>query len=358
MSTKSRRSFPLASRLAFTLVELLVVIAIIGTLVGLLIPAVQAARERARQTQCLNRQKEIALAMVSLSTKGTKGAYPGWVQLQRLDPAATDQYSATPALDIEISWAAKLLPDLGNQANWNSLLQGTLANSNATLPRLEIFVCPSDAQTSADAPTLTFIANTGAPDFNTDPSDYKANGMCHNQIPGANGPEVRAGTDITDGSDRTLLTSENIHKDQPGVPGVTVDNSWVRSSALSMGGQFAEQYYGMVWVYDQSNPMAPPTTLQERINRDSTPPTPPSGYTSTGPKYARPASAHPELFIASFAGGPAKSIRSDIDYRVYQQLLTPNGAKCEWTGTPANAVLPDAFYNADPTMQYKDSDIE
>src|SRR3712207_4914981 len=96
-------------RRAFTLVELLVVIAIIGILVALLLPAVQAAREAARRTECVNHLKQLSLGCMNHESQHKFFPSGGWGNRWVGDPdrgAGVDQpgswyYSILPFIEEE-----------------------------------------------------------------------------------------------------------------------------------------------------------------------------------------------------------------------------------------------------------------
>lgn len=89
----------------FTLVELLVVIAIIGVLVALLLPAVQAAREAARRSQCLNNMKQIGVAL--MNHESTYKALPK-------GSTRTNGFARN-------TWATRLLPFLEQSAIFSQI---------------------------------------------------------------------------------------------------------------------------------------------------------------------------------------------------------------------------------------------
>ncbi len=121
-------------RLAFTLVELLVVIAIIGILIGLLLPAVQAAREAARRMQCANNLKQIGLASMNYVD----------VNNQNLPPGAY--------LDTMGTWAVAILPFIEQNALYEQYdwAQNFIQGAPLLKVRIDGYTCPSDApQTSS-----------------------------------------------------------------------------------------------------------------------------------------------------------------------------------------------------------------
>ncbi len=123
----------------FTLVELLVVIAIIGILVALLLPAIQAARESARRTQCVNNLKNVGLAVHNFA--GSNQVFPTGGQCYNPDvPNQTHEGGKSLGEDRQaMAWSYQILPYLEEGAIH------AIASSQQDLKQavVGIYACPS-----------------------------------------------------------------------------------------------------------------------------------------------------------------------------------------------------------------------
>jgi prepilin-type N-terminal cleavage/methylation domain-containing protein len=148
-------------RAAFTLVELLVVIAIIGILVALLLPAIQAAREAARRSECMNHLKQ--LGMASQTYHDAKRHFP-------MGRNGRDQ--------VSVAWADYILPQIEEPAMHDAFKHGVrvddAANSTTMRTPIQVYSCPSRRPATADR---NFDNNNAAPEVLAAASlgDYAAN---------------------------------------------------------------------------------------------------------------------------------------------------------------------------------------
>lgn len=292
---------------AFTLVELLVVIAIIAILVVLLLPAVQAARESARRTQCINNLKQWALAM-QLHHDAFKRLPLG----SRNNPRQTWVMHLWTFIEEDSLYTA-------NELNQHFYLPpGTIGGTleGLTGQYVEMYYCPSDSlgsdQTMGNYQRRrgNYVVNWG----NTRYGDIKEpDGLApFSHIAGRReNPRKTSFRHITDGTSKTLLMSEVLRAWS------NEDNDW-RGDIHNDDGVF--RFHTL---------LSPNTSAPDVIQNGWFQPTGdrrmPAVAGARDAQVAAARSRHPGSVIASYCDGSVRSFSNDIALDVWQAAGTMNG---------------------------------
>ncbi len=206
------------NRDAFTLVELLVVIAIIGILVALLLPAIQAAREAARRTQCVNQLKQWGLSMQMYHDVKKRLPYgclftPRQSWVMHIWPYI-EETSLSEANDLKIEF---YVPPV--------TIPGTLNGLGGKY--VPLYYCPSDQGSDQVVGTYqrrrgNYVVNWGLTEFARVVRDRDLQGIApFSHIDGrTTTPRKVSFNDITDGTAKTLMMSEYLKAHSP------EDNDW------------------------------------------------------------------------------------------------------------------------------------
>lgn len=338
---------------AFTLIELLVVVAIIGVLVALLLPAVQAARESARRTQCINNLKQIGLALGSFDA----------AQKHLPSAAVSKEYSAAPTHPHSFyRWSAlaQLLPYLENQNVRNLIdISTPLYMPSAGYPVAERnkagvalvlpgFLCPSDLSERLRpdmGPTNYAVcagsgANGGTP-FATDGIFFVNSETTYGHLGDGSSNTVAAsesllGVDtVRDASGAfSSATPERSYKfilSFAGAPELT-DVKCLGSMNYNSAAATGNDPRGFAWCSGEyrsatyNHYYAPNAPEYDCITSATTDPTPPPAkpilYSAWGWRTAR--SVHPGGVNSLFADGSVRFIQDGIDLALWKELSTRN----------------------------------
>ena len=184
------------NRTGFTLIELLVVISIISILVAMLLPAINAAREVARQASCLNNMSQVALALHDYE-----------YHFEALPPGVTNPEGPirNEAEGVHVSWVVKILPYIEERAVFQNFDQAAGAyaeeNAEACSANLQILLCPSAPDMYAEDDEVGRSSYAGCHNDAEVPIDEDNNGLLFLNS------RVRY-ADMFDGSSKTILAGE------------------------------------------------------------------------------------------------------------------------------------------------------
>ena len=194
-----------AKRRGFTLIELLVVIAIIGVLIALLLPAVQAAREAARRSQCVNNLKQIGLGIhnyhSAINGLPWGHGYLGW-----------NDWAAIPLL-LPYLEQSPVYNAINFANTGNAAAPGASQNLTIQIMTLNVLLCPSDTDRIIQSPKyghVNYSGNAGnCPNcfFASNGELGASNGVFFSV---ANGQPSIGFRDITDGLSNTAAFSEKV----------------------------------------------------------------------------------------------------------------------------------------------------
>jgi prepilin-type N-terminal cleavage/methylation domain-containing protein len=216
-------TLPRHRKLGFTLVELLVVIAIIGVLVALLLPAIQAAREAARRSQCLNNVRQLSVAMLNYESakKGLPSLALNWTGQEyadRYEPNGPGNWWD------DHGWYVPVLPyieqsNVANSGNPRMPLSAAI-NRPARTAIIPTHACPSDIGIQRNEwgnplwarVRTNYVANSGNTVYGQVEVQAPCPGTTTTRCPFNGSPLIPSKDSpiagITDGTANTLLMTE------------------------------------------------------------------------------------------------------------------------------------------------------
>jgi prepilin-type N-terminal cleavage/methylation domain-containing protein/prepilin-type processing-associated H-X9-DG protein len=274
-----RRSGPVGRRrAAFTLVELLIVLAIGGVLNGLLLPAIQKVRQAAALASCLNNLKQIGLALQN--HQGTLGHFPtgGWEWWY-----PPTYVNGVPAVGSEqrASWAFQLLPYLEANNVWNSDPLTAIGSPQ------KVYFCPARRSPQLVTYPDQYLPPLTGGNITHALCDYAGSNWEETGVIQQHTP-ARI-TDILDGTSNTVVVGDK------------------RMNRAALGTPQPDDNEGYTSGWDE-----------DTIRRTDQPPAP--DYYGEGTGKWLFGSSHPGVFNMVFADGGVRSLSYTIDPTVFSYL--------------------------------------